>query len=513
MKFRKICVKNFMSVGSDPLEIDFEKYEDKSVVVIKGKHLDISETASNGSGKSLLYESVIYCLFGKTLRGLSNEECINNTNKKDLDVIVYIDDLKIERRRKPNKFLLYKDSNLKFDKEEHDITQSSMAETQEFLERELNITFEKFINDFCLGSHNFFSFISASKADKRIITENLLQLSEFNEYEKKSRDYFRLIKKQISDLEADIKQKSDELLSNKNQLDIIEKKRENYLNTIKQDINSLKKDLEYFESKDYSKISKEWEEYDKIQLEKSEINSILNNYRDKILELKESMNSEIQDLKPKIYELESAIKIIQRKSKDIQNMKPGVECDKCHQKMDPSNYSKFVDELKSQYVESKNGLDIEKQKSQEITDKYTKEIKDVEREAKKYTDRQKEILNIKKPELDREIAIQNKTKIEEINKAIKNKESDLTKDPYEDMQSMCLSNINNLESEILELEKNHEKYSEYVPYYEFWTKGFGELGIKSFVIEQIRPTLNSQINFWLQYFVDNHIKVEFDKYL
>ncbi len=50
-----------------------------------------------------------------------------------------------------------------------------------------------------------------------------------------------------------------------------------------------------------------------------------------------------------------------------------------------------------------------------------------------------------------------------------------------------------------------------LPYYEYWVRGFGDKGIRSFLFEERLPALNSRINHWLQILVDNRLKLSFDR--
>jgi ABC-type multidrug transport system ATPase subunit len=45
----------------------------------------------------------------------------------------------------------------------------------------------------------------------------------------------------------------------------------------------------------------------------------------------------------------------------------------------------------------------------------------------------------------------------------------------------------------------------------FWVNGFGDRGIRSFIIEEKLPALNSRINYWLQFLIENKIQLNFDK--
>lgn len=50
-----------------------------------------------------------------------------------------------------------------------------------------------------------------------------------------------------------------------------------------------------------------------------------------------------------------------------------------------------------------------------------------------------------------------------------------------------------------------------LPYYDYWIKGFGDKGIRSLIIDGMMPALNTRINYWLQFLIDNQIKLTFDQ--
>ena len=62
MKINKIEIRNFYSIKKTSL--NFNNF--KGLVLIEGKNKDTG--GSNGAGKSVLIEAVVWGLFGKTIR-------------------------------------------------------------------------------------------------------------------------------------------------------------------------------------------------------------------------------------------------------------------------------------------------------------------------------------------------------------------------------------------------------------------------------------------------------------
>ena len=52
-----------------------------------------------------------------------------------------------------------------------------------------------------------------------------------------------------------------------------------------------------------------------------------------------------------------------------------------------------------------------------------------------------------------------------------------------------------------------------LPYYDYWITGFGDNGIRKWIVDGIIPELNNRINYWLQFLIDNRITLRFDNEL
>jgi len=68
IKFMDLYIKNFMSIGTATLNLDNQGY-----VLISGINTNPNDNAkSNGSGKSSLFEAIVWCLTGETSRGVKD---------------------------------------------------------------------------------------------------------------------------------------------------------------------------------------------------------------------------------------------------------------------------------------------------------------------------------------------------------------------------------------------------------------------------------------------------------
>ena len=163
----KVKVKNFLSYGNTPSELEFQK------------GIDLL-TAQNGSGKSsITLDALSYGLYGKPFRKIKLSSLQNQINSKNLEVIVeFLKEgsvYKVIRGMNPSKFEIYKDSEL--------ITQlANTKDYQEFLESKILQTSEKtFKNLIVLGSVGMNnSFLDLSQNDKEDIITNIIDIKVIN---------------------------------------------------------------------------------------------------------------------------------------------------------------------------------------------------------------------------------------------------------------------------------------------------------------------------------------------
>src|SRR5690242_15045499 len=165
MNLSKIKIKNFLSIKE--AELDFTNYS--GLIQIKGDNLD--ERRSNGAGKSSIFEAVIFGLFGRTIRGLNEDDLVNSESNSNLCVDLIIRDIRIIRGKKP--------SILRVFKNDEEQTKNSVFETQKFIESELKINYKAFIYSSIYGQHNNVRFVDDTPEDKRSLIKSYLNLDEY----------------------------------------------------------------------------------------------------------------------------------------------------------------------------------------------------------------------------------------------------------------------------------------------------------------------------------------------
>ena len=112
LTFKKISIRNFLSFGNVPEELDLTSSAYR-VIVGKNKDKSDNEDDANGVGKSTLINAVYFALFGQAPGNKINlPSLVNNINKKNmivkLDFSIDDTDYTIERGRNPVVLKFYK---------------------------------------------------------------------------------------------------------------------------------------------------------------------------------------------------------------------------------------------------------------------------------------------------------------------------------------------------------------------------------------------------------------------
>ena len=176
ISFNKISIKNFLSVGNQPVVVDFKR----GIHIITGINKD-KEDRRNGVGKSTIADAIYFAVFGETLRDLKKENIINNINKKSCEIILDAtisnldskEDIQIIRTLEPSKCYVYINGE--------DKTRDSISNTNSFIASKFNSNTEVFQNCVIMTINNVIPFMAKKKLEKRKFIEDIFNLGVFGE--------------------------------------------------------------------------------------------------------------------------------------------------------------------------------------------------------------------------------------------------------------------------------------------------------------------------------------------
>jgi DNA repair exonuclease SbcCD ATPase subunit len=178
----KVKIQNFLSIGNDPIEIEFKK----GLHVITGVNKD-KEDSKNGVGKSTLADAIFYGLFGQTLRELEKDHIVNKITKRNckvtlefnVDINSVITKYKIVRSEAP--------SSLKFYIDGIDKTRTK-PKTNAMIEEIIGTNPTTIQNSDIMSLNSTVPFLAQKGVEKKKFIEGIFQLSIFGEMQKIIRD-------------------------------------------------------------------------------------------------------------------------------------------------------------------------------------------------------------------------------------------------------------------------------------------------------------------------------------
>jgi DNA repair exonuclease SbcCD ATPase subunit len=547
--FKKIKAQNFLCFGENGIEIDFKNYD--SVVLIKGKNLDVNDNnlnSSNGSGKSSILDALLYGLFGKTVKNpkkIGVKDVINNKTNKKMVIEIYFDDIKIQRTRKPDGLKLWQSKDGNFE-ESTELTRGEIKQTQELIESILGFNCETFKSTCIFTDSNTDSYLESNASDRRIIIENLLGLEKYRTYNEIVKENIKQTKSSIAIAEIESHNADNSLNDIKKQLEQLNDKEKTWKKTINDEIEIIKNEIILLEKqvKDLAEFDPQVEKYNNAQKEielKREEQNLLEekilkseSTKDQIdLKMEEGKsillenNSEFLKIKNQIDLISNEITQNQNTIEKTKNIKEGIVCKHCFSITQKENYEVVRDDCKSQIEELQKLKDIESNKITVINDK----INEIKKQLQTLIDMKSKIVTsisankskiqtiqqdintlqtIIKPETLNTISrIESKISLQKIN--IMEKTNAIEgNSPYYDL---IITAKNNLETALSKSKDNKEKLVELmqkIPYFNFWADAFGDKGVRKFVIDQILPILNDHVAEMLDLLVDSNLILTFD---
>jgi len=190
--FTKLVIKNFLSIGETPVEVNFKK----GLHILTGDNKDKPDR-QNAVGKSTVADALYFAIFGETLRGLKKELITNNITggKSQVELFFEVNSPKgnnkfhIVRTLSPTKVSVYKDGV--------DKTRDSIINTTKYICDVLSASPAIFQNCVIMTVNNTVPFMAKNKVEKRKFIEDIFGMEVFSkmmstlrqDYNEVKRDY------------------------------------------------------------------------------------------------------------------------------------------------------------------------------------------------------------------------------------------------------------------------------------------------------------------------------------
>ena len=461
LKFKSVRWKNLLSTGSAFTEILLDRNTNTLVV------------GENGAGKSSVLDALCFVLYGKPFRKIKKDQLLNSINGRDLVVEIqfeiYNKKYKIIRGIKPTIFEIYQNGVL-LDQD------AASRDYQEYLEKNiLRMNMKSFTQIVILGSSSFVPFMQLPAGIRREVIEDLLDIRIFSTMSV-------LLKDRISS-------NKDEILTNKNavqnSIDILElhekqkqknsEKKNELINIANERISELHFNI--------TRVNEE------IVVVQSEIDKLFLDIEDE---------SKVVKRISKIESLESDLESTKTKAKKtIKFYEDNDNCPTCTQTIDALIKSKKIEEKQSSLAKISDALILLGKELSE-TQNRNHEISEVNKNIKGKERRITNDLSASVLADQREITILQK----QISDTTTDKETDNAVE------------IDEIEKRLIDLRLIKDQLLHRKELYELASIILKDGGIKSRIIKQYIPIMNSLINKYLasmDFFVKFQLNESFEE--
>jgi len=452
--FKTLRYKNFLSTGDSFTQIDLNSSASTLIV------------GQNGAGKSTMLDALSFGLFGKAHRSINKNQMVNSINGKACVVEVEFhamgSNYKIVRGIKPVKFEIYRDGTL-LNQDSHN------KEYQKVLEQNiLKLNHKSFHQIVVLGSSSFVPFMQLPAQHRREVIEDLLDINVFSKMNNILKEKFSVLKEKVR--------------ANQSDLENLEYK----IKTQTKYVENLEKNQRDNRNEKLLEVAKLEEAINTVRLG---MTSIDRSYIDDLSEQHQSISDKLTEIKK--YDHQFGVKQ-KELNKEIKFYESNTTCPTCDQGIDEGLKQEKTESAAKKWDELEEGRHVASGKIKSLNEK----LASVTEESNKLRDM---IAEFDKKQV----------KIDEYQRQI------TTIHNYLARQDDDTTSIESEKSILMDLNDDREKLrttkadlNEAVAYSSVITELLKDTGIKTKIIKEYIPVINSLTNKYLQvldFFVSFHL--------
>lgn len=334
--FKKLTIKNFMSIGEQPQTIDFDS---AGLTLILGENQDmVSEgqsIARNGAGKSAIFNALSFALFGQALSAIKRDNLINNINSKNMFVVFEFSkdghNYRIERGRRPNFFKFMVDDSI-VNSPDTDEAQGESRLTQTELEKVIGMSHNLFKHIIALNTITD-PFLKLGAKQQREFIEELLGMRLLSEKAEALKELLRLTKEEVKMEEFKVKTLQESNKKIEKNIEDMKRKRDSWDNEQQRKIRDLQGSLNELS---HVNIDQEIENHKKLQQFKETQYQI-----DKLTSIKTSLQ---RDEKNNDRDITATTRNMDKTAKDLESALEH-NCPTCGQEIHDDKHENIVNEL------------------------------------------------------------------------------------------------------------------------------------------------------------------------
>ena len=457
IKFLKIRWKNFLSYGNTFTEIDLTK--NKSTLII----------GQNGAGKSTMLDALSYALFAKPHRNIIKNQLPNSINQKncvvEAEFSVGRSLYKIVRSIKPTKFEIWKDGEM--------LNQSYHSKDyQKILEQNiLKLNHKSFHQVIVLGSSSFIPFMQLPARHRRNVIEDLLDINVFSKMNVILREKTSILKDEIKELSYNLEIANNRVATQKKYIQDVKQLTDQNIESKNKEIDEARASIDDLVLKN-SDMTKELEELAPQNK----------------LDLKETSDKKT-DILHKQARLRSSIETLVKNAKFYED---NNSCPTCEQTITEEFRAKKIKLTKEEAKALSDNMTVLQNAAAEVEDKLTATNKI----ASKLTTIQNDITN-------------NNKEIERLTRLVKKTLDEISSDSVKDLNE-AKAELEKIIETVTEANDQKTKANEQYSYNLAMSEMLKDTGIKTKIIKQYLPVMNTLVNQYLQV-LDFYVHFDLDE--
>lgn len=466
IQFRKLTMQSFMSY-KDKQTIQLAN---QGIVRIEGVNEDDQTADSNMAGKSTIVEALLWCLFGRTLRGLKHNQVVNRKSKKNCFVAVtFISEGKLylcRRNRKhtkySNRLVLYrKNTPLSFRHE---------SDTQRRLEDILGCDYESFVNSVVFGGFDSGSrkqFALQTDAQQKHVLDSFLKFEKFE-------IALRRTKKALE-------KENDQ--SSKMELDIV--RLDTRVHALRERVRDLRRRctlLDKTQSDERRAIKKTIRKLEKSSLKRNEENlKQAEDQVEKYIERKAGAGE-------KLSRIQRQLSDIAKKHSDREKLL-GKNCPTCGSLVNGNSISALLNHLRRERSRAIASLKV----AQETVGRLDRRLTYGRRRLKRLQEKQKQHENTL-------------SKIMTLKERLR---SQAESSPFQEELDEASKQYSRQVSRLLAYKYEEQLLKNRIKDLQFWETGFGNRGVKALIVREALPAMNAKLREYSQILFEGNATIEF----
>lgn len=505
--FQKLIVSNFMAIESATLKLN----RTGRVTAVLGDNRDRPGYDSNGSGKSaLLPEAIFWCLYGKTARKLPADKVVNRQSKRNCMVEVQVKlDGKMLRVIRFRKHVKLGGTGLILIQDGVDITDGTPELTETKLKNLLGIDYITFSSVIAFSPDNL-RFVGSTDASQKQVLDSILQTRRFTAA-------LALTKSMKSDVTQSRLSSNSARESTEGVLTTLQDTLDDYRTRNASWTERERARLEGVNNQ-IADIQEEHHDLEETVAEAvgrlEELRSVASSAEDNQLSISDSNDrvntayEHLVDMKACMNAVDGGIEDLQSKL-DAANEQAGKPCPTCGVVV--ANTGRLI----ATYQKDRNKLLKAKENGQrEVT--MAEEALAAARVSQQTARSSVERVTLAKNAVNkqdlvlRQLASRNIELAKQVLKLREQLKSSVNE--YDTLIPKVETQIEDKQSQLDSFDKDIAKNDKLLERLEFWMTAFGNAGIRSFLLDQILPSLTEYANEYSDVLTGGGIDISFESY-